>query len=557
MSQAPANSESTPEHSATAASGATPLPWWQTSVVYQVYIRSFADANSDGTGDINGLRSRLPYLRDLGVDAIWLNPWYKSPLHDGGYDVADYRMIEAQYGTINDAEALIAEAHDVGIRIIADLVPNHTSSEHRWFKEAIASPPGSAARQRYHILPGKGEGGAEPPTNWTSVFGGSAWTRLSDGEWFLHIFDHTQPDLNWDNAEVREEFTDIFRFWLDRGVDGFRVDVAHGIAKDMTYPDVAIETGEILVNARTAGHPFWDRDGIHPIVREWRAVLEEYDDRMMVAEAWIDADRIPLYLRPDEYHQSFNFEFLSCEWDAKAMQTVIAESAGAAAEVGATPTWVLSNHDVVRHTTRYGLPRGTDWRSWLLDGPHDILDAELGLARARAGTMFMLALPGSVYLYQGEELGLPEVYDLPVEVLDDPVWEQSGHARKGRDGCRVPLPWTVDRPSFGFGEGNAWLPQPDSFADLSVEVQTGTEGSTLELYRAALSARNENFSADADVEWLDAPTGVIGLRRGSGAECWLNLEGEPMMLPEGRDILLTSGPLDGRALPVNTAVWLA
>lgn len=530
--------------------------WWRTDVVYQVYIRSFADGNGDGTGDIAGLRSRLRYLRDLGIDAIWLNPWYRSPLHDGGYDVADYRDIEPRYGTLDEAEALIDDAHELGIKIIADLVPNHTSSEHVWFQEALASPPGSPARNRYHIRPGKGDGSL-PPTDWTSVFGGSAWTRLDDGEWYLHLFDHTQPDLNWENPEVVEEFKSIFRFWLDREVDGFRVDVAHGLSKDMSYPDVGSVTGELLSNAKSAGHPFWDRDGVHPIIQGWRSVLDEYPGSMMVAEAWVAPDRLPLYLRADEYHQSFDFDFLSAEWDAEQMRKVLVTSIEASHEVGAAPTWVLSNHDVVRHTTRYGLPKGTDWRTWLLDGPHDILDPELGLSRARAATLLMLALPGGVYLYQGEELGLPEVWDLPPAVLDDPVWEQSGRTRKGRDGCRVPLPWTVEGPSLGFGTGDSWLPQPEAFAALSVEAQTEVDGSTLELYRSALAERKRLFVGDESIVWLDAPKGVIAFRRGSGAECWVNLSSEPTPLEKGRTRVLTSGDLTNEGpLPPDTAVWL-
>lgn len=530
-------------------------PWWRTDVVYQVYVRSFADGNGDGTGDIAGLRARLPYLRDLGVDAIWLNPWYRSPLHDGGYDVADYRDIEPRYGTLDEAEALIDDAHRHHIKVVTDLVPNHTSSAHAWFREALASPPGSPARDRYHIRPGRGDG-SEPPTNWTSVFGGPAWTRLDDGEWYLHLFDHTQPDLNWTNADVIEEFRSIFRFWLDRGVDGFRVDVAHGLAKDMSYPDVG-EAGELLGNAKTLHHPFWDRDEVHDVIRGWREVLDEYPGTMMVAEAWVAPDRLPLYLRPDEYHQSFNFDFLSSEWDAAQMADVLQRSIEAADAVGAAPTWVLSNHDVVRHPTRYGLPAGTDWRAWVLDGPHDALDADLGLARARAGAMLMLALPGAVYLYQGEELGLPEVWDLPLDVLDDPVWEQSNHQRKGRDGCRVPLPWSTSGPSLGFGSGSPWLPQPETFADLSVEAQTGVDGSTLELYRGALDIRKKTLVDDDIIEWLDSPDGVIGFRRGSGAECWLNVSGAPMPIENGRTVSLASGPIDGGFLPANTAIWLA
>ncbi len=533
----------------------TELPWFRTGVVYQVYVRSFADANGDGTGDINGLRSRLGYLRDLGVDAIWVNPWYRSPLNDGGYDVADYRDIEPRYGTLDDAEALITEAHEHGIRVVTDLVPNHTSSEHAWFQEALAAPPGDPSRSRYHILPGTGPDGSEPPNDWTSVFGGPAWKRLPDGEWYLHLFDDTQPDLNWANREVRDEFLAILRFWLDRGADGFRVDVAHGLAKDMTYPDVGAPTGELISAAKKAGHPFWDRDEVHPIIREWRAVLDEYDDKMMVAEAWVDPHRLSLYLRPDEYHQSFAFDFLSTDWDATDMQKVIAESLADAAAVGSAATWVLSNHDVVRHATRYGLPKGTDWRAWLLDGPHDLLDADLGVERARAAALLMLALPGAVYLYQGEELGLGEVWDLPEDVLDDPVWEQSGRRRKGRDGCRVPVPWTTDGPSFGFGEGAPWLPQPADFGPLSVEAQAGVEASALELYRTALRLRSEHLVDDDQLEWLDAPDGVLGFRRGGGVECWVNFEGQPMPLPEGRSVIVASGQVDG-VLPAGSAVWL-
>ncbi len=516
-------------------------PWWRNAIVYQVYIRSFADSNGDGTGDINGLRSRLGHLSSLGVDAIWINPWYKSPLHDGGYDVADYREIEPKYGTVDDAAALIEEAHDHGIAVIVDLVPNHTSSQHAWFQEAINAPIGHPSRARYHIRPGKGPDGALPPTDWVSVFGGSAWDRLPDGEWFLHLFDHTQPDLDWTNPEVVEEFQNIFRFWLDRGADGFRVDVAHGLAKDMTYPDVGDDHGGLLESSKDSHHPHWDRDELHDIVRGWREVLDGYEgDRMMVAEAWVaNADRLANYLRPDEYHQSFNFSFLEADWNAAHMRAAIDTAVDAAAAVGSAPTWVLSNHDVVRHPTRYGLPIGADWRRWLLDGPHDVLDIELGLRRARAATLMMLALPGSAYIYQGEELGLHEVWDLPTEVLDDPVWEQSGRRMKGRDGCRVPIPWTPDRPSFGFGDGPSWLPMPDWFGPVSVAAQQGDPTSTLEFYRAAIALRRNLLTTDESLTFLDAPDDVIAIRRGSGIECWLNVGTVEVELPAG-EVLLSS-----------------
>lgn len=551
--------EISPLSQTSSSTTSTEAPWWRRGVVYQVYVRSFADGNGDGTGDITGLRNRLQYLKDLGIDAIWLNPWYQSPLNDGGYDVSDYRKIEPRYGSIDDAELLIADAHELGINIIIDLVPNHTSVEHEWFIEAAAAPIGHASRNRYHIMDGKGADGSEPPTNWTSVFGGPAWSRLDDGQWYLHLFDHSQPDLNWENPEVRAEFESVFRFWLDRGVDGFRVDVAHGLVKDMSWPDIDNSDQEILAGANQVDHPFWDLDGVHEIIRDWRVIMDEYSrpgaERMMVAEAWVaTAERLSNYLRPDEYHQSFNFDLLASEWEAGSMRHVIEGACRRAAEVGSTPTWVLSNHDVVRHATRYGLPKDTDWRRWLLEGPHDILDQELGQRRARAATLLLLGLPGSSYIYQGDELGLDEVWDLPVEVLDDPVWEQSGHTRKGRDGCRVPMPWAKGGDSFGFGSADAWLPQPGWFSDVSAEAQTGDADSMLELYRSALKTRRQHFTADEELTLVDAPSDVVAFVRGSGVQCWMNLGETPVELPVGYEVLLSSSPVAGQ-LPANTAVW--
>ena len=530
--------------------------WWRRGAIYQVYPRSFADADGDGTGDVEGIRRRLPYLRDLGVDAIWISPWYRSPLNDGGYDVADYRDIDPRFGTLDDAERLLADAREHDIRVIVDLVPNHTSSEHRWFREALAAAPGSAARARYHFVEGSGPDGSEPPNNWLSVFGGPAWSRVADGQWYLHLFDPTQPDLNWDNEEVRAEFDDIFRFWLERGVDGFRIDVAHGMAKNTTFPDLA-EGAKILESTFIDDHPHWDRDGVHEIIRRWRAILDDAGrDVMMVAEAWVHPDRLGLYLRPDEYHQSFNFDFLTAPWEASAVADAIDRALGAAQSVGSTPTWTLSNHDVMRHATRLGLPGDTNWREWPLAGPVDLLDADLGLRRARAAALLLMALPGSVYLYQGEELGLPDVWDLPPEVLDDPVWENSGHRHKGRDGCRVPVPWSTSGPSFGFGDAAPWLPQPEIYGELSVEAQTGVDGSTLELYRAALELRDRHFRADESFEWVRRDGDVIEFRRGSGARCVVNLGASSAPLPDG-DVLIASTPLDDGVLPGDSTVWFA
>ena len=539
---------------------ATTETWWRNGVVYQVYPRSFADANGDGTGDVHGIIDRLDHLEALGIDAIWISPWYPSPLLDGGYDVVDYREIDPRFGTLDDARRLTAEAHARGIKIIVDIVPNHTSSGHHWFREAIADPPGSPSRERYMIRRGRGADESEPPNNWVAVFGGSAWTRLDDGEWYLHLFDVSQPDLDWNHPEVRAEFRDIFRFWIDLGVDGFRIDVAHGLVKHPDLPDVA-RHGELLESETLpdGSHPYWDRDGVHEIIREWRAVLDEAEaeqqrDLMMVAEAWVHPNRLPLYLRADEYHQSFNFDFLTCDWDAEQMRPAIDRAIEAAESVGSTPTWALSNHDVVRHATRYGLPDGTNWRAWLLDGPHEALDAELGLRRARAATLLLLALPGSTYLYQGEELGLPEAYDLPLEVLDDPTWENSGHTVKGRDGCRVPIPWEPTGPSLGFGSTTPWLPQPDAYASLAASAQVDDPDSTLSLYRAAIGLRAQMWVGAGPLEWIDLGPGVLAFTRGS-AICVVNLSADAFELPAG-NIALSSERLDGRTLLAGQAAWL-
>lgn len=533
-----------------------PKPWWKDAVVYQVYVRSFADGNGDGTGDIAGLHTRLPYLKSLGVDAIWVNPWYESPLRDGGYDVADYRSINPLFGTLDEATHLIEEAGEMGLRLLVDLVPNHTSSEHRWFREAVASAPGSEARQRYHFQPGKGPEGSLPPNDWGSVFGGPAWTRLPDDEWYLHLFDPSQPDLNWENPEVRQQFQDVLRFWLDRGAAGFRVDVAHSLVKAPGYPDAGDEFDRHLEPPMGTQSPMWDRDGLHEIVEEWRSVLDEYPDSVMIAEAWVPSwDRLARYLRPGEYHQAFDFHFLVSPWDAAEMKKRTDVAITTTAAVGTVPTWVLSNHDVVRHATRYGLPQDLDSKKWLISGDRSLLDAEIGLRRARAAILLMLALPGSVYLYQGEELGLPEVYDLPIDVLDDPVWKRSNHTEKGRDGCRVPIPWSKGGPSFGFGEGGPWLPQPDWWGEFSVEAQDGVEGSTLELYREAIRTRDENFHT-TKIEWLDLGADVLAFRRGSGVRCIVNFGEEPLTLPPGR-VLMSSEPRSDRALPQDVAVWIA
>ena len=534
--------------------------WWRQSVVYQIYPRSFADANGDGIGDLAGVTSRVGYLADLGVDAVWLSPFYPSALADGGYDVDDYRDVDPTLGTLADFDELVRTLHEAGLKVVVDIVPNHTSNRHEWFREALASEPGSPARQRYIFRDGTGPDGSQPPNDWESTFGGSAWTRVPDGQWYLHLFAQEQPDLNWDNPEVHEDFLRTLRFWSDRGVDGFRVDVAHALAKDMSEPYASkadLLRHDELVLAGT--HPLWDRKELDDIYAEWRKVLDEYDPpRSAVAEAWVPPSRRPRYARPESLGQAFNFDLLRAHWDAGEFAAVIQENLELAAESGATSTWVLSNHDVVRHATRYGLATADLGRQnrWLLGRDADgSLDRETGLRRARAATMLMLALPGSAYLYQGEELGLHEVAELAPEDLQDPIWERSSHMLKGRDGARVPLPWTATGSSYGFGSDGSHLPQPDWFADVAVEVQQGSPGSTLELYRAALRLRRTLVS-DEVLSWRRAPEGVVHFARTGGWQCVTNMTTSPVRMPPG-EVLLSSGPVaDDGQLPAETTAWL-
>ncbi|MBD3006391.1 glycoside hydrolase family 13 protein [Streptomyces sp. 5-10] len=539
-------------------------PWWRSAVIYQVYIRSFADGNGDGVGDIAGLRSRLPYLEQLGVDALWINPWYKSPMADGGYDVADFREIDPLFGTVADAEQLIAEAHRHGIRIIPDIVPNHTSDQHTWFQAALAAGPGSPERERYIFRPGRGPDGAEPPNDWVSCFGGPAWTRLPDGEWYLHLYAPEQPDLNWQHPDVHADFESILRFWFSRGVDGFRIDVAHGLVKDPELPDLPPLLDSADGPRHHIQHPHWDRDEVHAIYRTWRKVADEFEgDRCFVAEAWADTpERLAAYVRPGGLHTAFNFDFLMASWDAKDLRAVIDDSLAMLHAVGAPATWVLSNHDVMRHTSRYARKTVARWVPNERYQPEGNVDLELGTRRARAAALLMLALPGGAYLYQGDELGLPEVEDLPESVLQDPIWERSGHTDHGRDGCRVPLPWSGQSAPFGFSPENApaepWLPQPANWGERSVEAQTGDESSMLELYRTALRIRRENPAlGDGTMTWLDAPSGVLSFRRDPGFVCVVNLSTEPYRLPDHTSILLASGPVTSGLLAPHQAAWLA
>ena len=557
--------------------------WWRTAAIYQIYPRSFADANGDGMGDLAGITSRLGDLQQLGIDAIWLSPFYTSPQRDAGYDVADYCDVDPRFGTLADFDEMLAEAHARGIRVIIDLVPNHSSDQHEWFQAALAAPAGSRERARYLFRDGRGPAGDVPPNNWESVFGGPAWTRVVEpdgtpGQWYLHLFDSSQPDFDWTNEEVREEFRRILRFWLDRGADGFRVDVAHGMIKAEGLPDwtppadsgsmggagapggggsgVALEPE---ISDEPGDHaPYWAQDGVHEIYRDWRALLDEYPgERVLAAEAWVDPlPRVAKWVRPDEMHQAFNFAYLETPWDAAAQRQVIDASLDAFGAVGAPSTWVLSNHDVVRHATRLSVTEANPQGHGLGPRSKGLPAYEPGVRRARAATAMMLALPGSSYVYQGEELGLPEVIDLPDEARQDPTWFRTNGERYGRDGCRVPIPWEADAPNYGFGPaGDPWLPQPEQWRELARDRQRGVPGSTLTMYQEALRLRRAHALGAGTLAWLDGfGDDVVAFRNGDVVVV-ANAGPETVSLPEG-DVLLASEALEGRSLPQDTTVWL-
>lgn len=537
--------------------------WWRSAVIYQVYPRSFADSNGDGLGDLPGVTGRLSALRELGVDAVWLSPFYTSPQNDAGYDVADYRDVDPRFGSLKDFDALITEAHRLELRVIVDLVPNHTSDQHEWFQAALASPEGSPERARYLFREGKGPHGDTAPNNWESVFGGPAWTRVkradgTPGQWYLHLFDSSQPDLDWQNPWVREQFRDILRFWLDRGVDGFRVDVAHGLIKKAGLPDFTPPKGGASMGGHAAPPPYWAQPGVHEIYRDWRTLIDEYQgDRVLVAEAWVNPlSELALWVRSDEMHQAFNFEYLGAGWNADEIREVIVSSLAAFGGVGAPSTWVLSNHDVVRHASRLALtgenPQGAGIGPLSPEKPNRVL----GLRRARAATLLMLALPGSAYIYQGEELGLPEHMELPDSARQDPTWFRTHHKRYGRDGCRVPIPWEATAPAYGFSSsGESWLPQPDDWAGYARDAQDGEADSTLEMYKAALRLRANHDLGTNDLELLPGyPADVLAFHNGD-VTVIANLGAASIPLPDGSK-LISSEPVS-ELLPGDTTVWLA
>ena len=533
--------------------------WWRRAVIYQVYIRSFADGNGDGIGDLAGVRSRLRYLLELGVDAIWFTPWYLSPLADGGYDVADYRAIDPAFGSLAEAERLIAEARDLGIRTIVDIVPNHVSDQHPWFQAALASAPGSPERARFWFRPGRGRDGDEMPNEWVSNFSGPTWTRTQNpggtpGEWYLHLFSAQQPDLNWSHPDVRAEHEAVLRFWFDRGVAGVRIDSAALLVKDPALP-------EVPADPRPGEHPNTDRDELHDIYRGWRGVADSYsDNRILVGEIWLpDIERFAKYLRPDELHTAFNFDFLARPWDAASLKESIDSTLAAHAPVGAPATWVLSNHDVTRPVTRYGQEDSSFAFATKRHGTPT--DLELGRKRARAAALLCAALPGSLYIYQGEELGLDEVQDLPAHQLQDPMYLRSGGADPGRDGCRVPLPWSGTRPPFGFSPAGAtaepWLRQPGRWTELTVEAEQKDPRSMLSLYRSMLGIRRENTDlVEGNLRWLASADDVLSFARGERFVCVTNFSSHPIELPSGCSLLLASADLTEGRLPSDASAWL-
>ena len=542
--------------------------WWRSAVIYQIYPRSFADANGDGMGDLMGITSRLDSLAELGIDAIWLSPYMKSPQVDAGYDVSDYRDVDPLFGTLDDFDEMIARAHEFNIRVLVDLVPNHTSDQHFWFQAALKSLPCSPERSFYHFKDGQGKYGELPPNNWVSMFGGPAWTRSlnpdgAPGQWYLHLFDSSQPDLNWENPKVEEEFEEILRFWLDRGVDGFRVDQPHAMGKAEGLPDHpdVDRAGAGFIEGE-ASPPMWFQESVHPIFRKWRAILDSYDgDRAMCGEAYVfPLSFMALWVRPDEFNQTFNFRFLDSEWKPEVLFNSINESFTAFDGVGAPSTWVLSNHDVIRHATRMGGLTGRPTASNGI-GPDDPQpDIELGLCRARGATLFTMALPGSMYLYQGEELGLPEHTTLEAKFRQDPTFARTNGERVGRDGCRVPLPWESGvGGANGFNTtGKTWLPQPEIYAQYSRDLQEGVAGSTLELYKRALKLRSELKLGEGSFEWVPefVSPSSLGYRNGDVLVVH-NFGKDAIELPQG-ELLASSlhGMINGQDLAADQTVWL-
>ncbi|MET0461099.1 MAG: alpha-amylase family glycosyl hydrolase [Ilumatobacteraceae bacterium] len=548
-----------------------PDHWWSRAVVYQVYVRSFVDSDGDGIGDLEGLRGRLGHIASLGVDAIWLCPAYPSPQRDHGYDVADYFAVDPAYGDLEIFDRLVADARTHGLRVMLDMVPNHCSDQHPWFQAALTSSPGSDERARFWFR----HGPDGPPNNWEAAFGGSVWTAVGgdDPQWYLATFTPHQPDFDHRHPAVDEMFADALRFWFDRGVEGFRVDAVWPVGKDPALPDCPpLAPGEFnpAHRFRPEGHDVW---------RRWRRVLDDYNeahpdrDVMMIAEAYAPrrADITAEYTRPDEFQQCFAFDLLLSPWHAPTMRRAIAEAFEHIRAQGAWPTFTLNNHDTQRTVTRFGhadSARADAWTGENLLNPHGSVDVALGTRRARAAAGLLLAMPGAVYLYQGEELGLPEWLDLPDDAREDPVFANTGGAKKGRDGCRVPLPWTAEPAgSYGFsparGTAAPWLPQPDDWGRYAADVQDGDDGSMLELYRRLVARRRTLLTADA-AELVDVADDVVAMWRGAVlVVCNAGSAPVDVALAAGLRPVLTTDAADasdadgGSTVPGDTTMWFA
>lgn len=484
--------------------------WWKTGVVYQIYPRSFSDHDGDGIGDLAGATSRLDHLAELGVDAVWFSPFYRSPMADFGYDISDHCDVDPIFGSLADADTMIRCAHDRGLRVMLDYVPNHVSEEHPWFQAALQAP--DDPHRDWFVWRDPGADGG-PPNNWTAAFSPEpSWTLdQRSGQYYLHLFLPQQPDLDWNNPQVVEAMHAVLEFWIDRGVDGFRADVVHCIGKDPALADMPDDLVGLPAMLQDFG------PGTHDQLRAMRRLL---DDRgsMVVGETYVlDTTTMASYLEGgDQLHLAFNFPALHCPWDATRWREEIEGANALMDSIGAWPTWVLSNHDVARHRTRYGSD-----------------------ARARAAAVLLLTLRGTPFLYMGEELGLEDAVVGPEQTVDP----------GGRDGCRAPLPWT-EAPDHGWGD-SPWLPHPPDAARRSVDAQSGDQTSMLEHYRRLLALRRALPALHrGDMELLDAPEGVVRWRRhaDSGAhrsvEIAINFTGTTIA-----DAIAAGPVLGGSALP--------
>ena len=528
-------------------------PWWKEATIYQIYPRSFFDSNGDGEGDLPGITSQLDYVKSLGVDAIWLSPFFTSPNKDGGYDVANPRDVDPRFGNLDDAKELIAQAHKRSLRVIADIVPNHFSDQHEWFQAALKAGRGSKERERFHFYDANADG--TPPNNWISLFGGPSWTQVEDGQFYLHLFDSSQPDLNWENPEVNADFEKTLRFWIDLGVDGFRIDVAHGLVKEnvlKNHPDPQGLSNALRLdvamdpekrNALLLTVPYFDRQGVHEIYRKWRKLFDSYGDReiMAVAEAWVHPPvNATRYVRADELHQVFNFDLLTAEFDSKVLFEVIERSISLNATVNALPTWALSNHDSPRVASR------------------------IGEEQARALALFVFGLPGSTYVFAGQELGLPDGV-LEDSDRQDPTFFRTNGAIKGRDGARVPLPWKGNTTPFGFSTGKPWLPISQSWKDLTVENEFIDPKSSLQMYRNALELRKEFLVGAGGITWLESTQhgsksdALLSYSRGT-VTVVMNLSDSPQECEAGgKLVMVSSGTVEARegkkVIPPRSSAW--